>query len=262
MKLMKLLPVTAMSIILLGGCTAATGGRSSSVQQDVDSLRAEVAALRDSSRLSDLRGSGAGAEESNRLRSDIQRLSDNLELLNGRLERLEQRSGGPSSESEGSAGYPAAAESGSGGGLVKAAQTPAVVAPASTSPAPLPPTANSGPYEEGKSLFDKKSYREAITSFTDYLAANPKGSNAAAAQFYIGESLYAQQKYEEAILEYQKVIQGFPKSSQVPTSILKQGLSFQAIEENDSAKLLYQKVIQNYPKSYAAGVAQERMKNI
>ena len=259
MKMIRLWPLAALSIILVTGCTASTGGRSSSLQQDVNSLKAEVAALKDSSRLSDMRGGGAGADEANRLRSDIQRLSDNLDLLNSRLERLEQKQGpAPSSGSRETPAYqtsPASGQPGQGSGQTAAR-------PASGSgAAPLPPAAAS-PFDEAKSLYDKKNYRGAVSGFKEYLTANPKGGNAAAAQFYIGESMYAQQMYEEAILEYQKVIQNFPKSSQVPTSLLKQGLSFQAIEDTGSAKLLYEKVLRDYPKSYAAGVAKERMKNI
>ncbi|MDR3038458.1 MAG: tol-pal system protein YbgF, partial [Candidatus Adiutrix sp.] len=225
----------ALSIFIISGCTATVGG-SSSLQRDVDQLKAEVATLRDQSRLGDLRG-GADSEAT-RLRAEVQR---QLEQLSARLDRLEKRAGlaGPAAPAPGS--------------------TPAAAAPY-VPPAPEtaePGAAIGGPYEEGKALFDRKDYGEAIDRFQKYLSGEPKGANAAAAQFYIGESLYALKRHEEAILEYQKVVQRFPKSNQVPTSLLKQGLSFQALGEADSAKLLYQKIVNSYPRSYAAGVARE-----
>ena len=273
MKINIWLAGLALPLCLISGCTT-TGGGSSSLQREVDSLRQEVADLKASGRLSDMRGGGGDVNsEISRLRGDVQRLSSSVEAsdggglslrqqldgLNARLDRLEKRAG-LSGSTSGRAGYEAGA-----GGAYQPTRPPA---PASTSEgpvtagstAPLPPAA--GPYEEGKSLYDQKQYRAAIKQFRDYLSAEPKGGNAAAAQFYIGESLYAQQQYEEAILEYQKVVQGFSKSSQVPHSLLKQGQAFQAIGDKDSAKLLYQKVVRDFPKSPAASVANSRMKNI
>ena len=271
MKIMSLLAWAALPMFIMGGCTTTTGG-SSALQRDVETLKIEVADLKDNSRVADMRGGGNTAGEVGKLRTDVNRLSGNVDQVNSRLERLERQAGlptQPSSVSGVNPPYqqstqstpPAAAYQGATSDPYAdgtAATTSAAAGPAS-SPA-LPPPA--GPYEDGKTAFDRKNYREAEAQFKSYLNAEPKGANAAAAQFYIGESLYAQQKYEEAILEYQKVIQGFPKSTQVATSLLKQGISFQSIGDKGSAKLLYQKVVSDYPKSYAAGVAKERLKSI
>lgn len=245
MKWVNLMTLT-LSLGLVVGCT--TGMGPSSLQREVDTLKMEVADLKDNSRLGDLRGSDASEVE--RLRGEMQRLiaeiqgsvgspllGQQLDSLNTRLERLEQKVGLDSSPP----------------------------------PPPPPPlnqvvspseTVEGGSYEAGKEFFDQQDYREAADQFKSYLEANPKGINAAAAQFYIGESLYGLKKYEEAILEYQKVMQNFPKSSQVPISLLKQGLSFQSIDDFSSAKLLYQKILKSFPKSYAASVAKERLKTI
>lgn len=260
----------ALPLWLISGCTP-TGGSSSSLQREIDSLRMEVADLKASGRLSDMRGGGGDINsEITRLRADVQRLSSNVEgsdgdgltlrqqldTLNARLDRLERKTGGSNT--------PVRSGSMADGGAYqppRPASNPnsTVAAPAN---AAVTPTPTAGPYEEGRSLYDQKQYRTAIKSFKDYLNAEPKGGNAAAAQFYIGESLYAQQQYEEAILEYQKVVQGFPKSSQVAYSLLKQGQSFQAINDKDSAKLLYQKVARDFPKSPAANMANARMKTL
>ncbi|MGL4208026.1 MAG: tol-pal system protein YbgF [Candidatus Adiutrix sp.] len=244
------------------GCNGAPG-TSSSLQREVNTLKMEVADLKDQSPSSAGRGAaGNSYTEIGELRTSVQRLTENvetasmggltlrqqLEFINARLDRLEKQTKLSPLDPK-----------------VVTYSPPAVLGissydgPSAYTP---PPAAGGGLYEEGKALFDQKDYEAALQQLRAYLAAEPKGTNAAAAQFYIGESLYAQQKHEEAILEYQKVIQGFPKSSQVPTALLKQGLSFQAINDKDSAKLLYQKIIASYPKSYAAGVARERLKTI
>lgn len=280
MRFYNIAAFAVLSLSALSGCTTTTG--SSSLQREVDALKVEVADLRDNSRLADMRGSSStDAAEISRLRSQVQRLSENadstgdssdmstrrqLDQISARLDRLEQRAGlgaqntvsadpGPSTVAGGSAapnGY---------------APPPSTYRgpdeyPSTAGADDGSPVRTAGPYEEGKSLFDKKQYPQAINQFKAYLSSDASGQNAAAAQFYIGESLYAQRQYADAILEYQKVIQDHSKSSHVPTSLLKQGLSFQAIGEKDSAKLLYQKIIRDHPKSYAAGIARERMQKL
>ena len=282
MKIMTLAVLAVFSIAIFGGCTST--GSSSSMRREIDSLKAEVASLKDSGRLSDMRG--GGGNEISTLRSEIQRLSENvdsagtgglslkqqIDYLNARLDRLERSAGLQSMEPRPSTETPSYSTGGTSGrnnttgagtyqGAAPGGSYAGATTPATGSSGTLPPPAQ-GPYEKGKSFYDKKQYREAIAQFKSYLESEPKGNNAAAAQFYIGEALYSQKQYEEAILEYQKVVQSFPKSSQVPTSILKQGISFNSMGDKDSAKLLYQKVVRDYPKSYAAGVAKERLKSI
>ena len=302
MRLIKLAAwaILPLALLLSGGCTTTTTSSSGatkttgslSPQRDLQTLRAEVATLKDQTRLAEMRAGGDSTADVARLRAESQRLFQNvtaigsqegqnlrreLDYVAARLDNLErysaQRTAEPVMPETVAGSVPGDAEAASsaigypGGAYQYPATVPETAptetaaqrAPASTVPLPPPST---GPYESGKSYFDQKKYGEAVSQFKVYLAAEPKGSNAATAQFYIGESMYAQQRYEEAILEYQKVVRGFPKSSQVPTSLLKQGLSFQAIGEKDSAKLLYQKVVRDYPKSYAAGVAKERLTKI
>ncbi|UQZ89314.1 tol-pal system protein YbgF [Deltaproteobacteria bacterium Smac51] len=286
MKIHKLAALGVLPVLFFAGCTTTTG--SSSLQREVDTLKMEVADLKDGGRLSDMRSrSGSSTDiyvEVGQLRSEVQRLTESvetasmggmtlrqqLEYISARLDRLEKRANLKPLDTK----VVAAVEpipvitGGTVGGTVPppppvedTASAPTTQDVTSTGTPPLPPAA-SGPYEDGKALFEQRNYQAAANQFRSYLSTEPKGSNASAAQFYIGESLYAQQQYEEAILEYQKVIAGFPKSSQVPTSLLKQGLSFQSMGDRDSAKLLYQKVVRDYPKSYAAGVAKERLNTI
>lgn len=252
--------LTVLPFILAGGCTTGAGS-SSALQREVEDLRLEVAALKSSQN-----ASGPTSGELGELREEVRRLSANvdpyssdggnlaqrLEQLNGRLDQLEKATGLPSG---------AAASSSARNGY-QAVSSPGHYSTSTAGGSPAPQPQGLSLFEEGKALFDKKDYQGAINSFKRYLAAEPKGAQADAAQFYIAESLYTRKQYEEAILEYQKVIHGFPKSSQVPTSLFRQGVSFQTIGEKDSAKLLYQKVIREYPKSYAASVSKTRLKSL
>ena len=255
-----------LALFLTGACTTTGTRGSTALQKEVDSLRMEVAVLKNSQNADGPTGSEIGD-----LRNEVRRLSESvdpyntggdnltqkLDQLNARLDKLEKAAGLPSTAS------PSASLAQARSGYQESVSAPGhYSAPSSPAIATSSPVRSASPFEDGRRLFDQKDYQGAVASFQKYLAAEPKGANADAAQFYIAESLYSRKRYEEAILEYQKVIQGFPKSSQVPTSLLRQAISFQTIGDKDSAKLLYQKVLRDYPKSYAASVASGRLKSI
>jgi tol-pal system protein YbgF len=284
---LKLALVLVGLVLVASGCGGGTlVGGSSNLQREVDVLKMEVADLRDRSRLSDM-GGGGGVPSSNNLRVDVdnlrlslQRLTESietaslggltlrqqLEYLSARIDRLEKRASLPPLSTE------VVADSGPG------PVGPPVVAPSAVPPALPPSTPAAGPvvgqgpdtppppsqsaYDEGKAMFDQKRYPDAIAKLKEYLANEPSGRQAGAAQFYVGECLYNQNQYEDAILEYQNLVTGYPKNSLVSAALLKQGLSFQALGDKASAKLFYQKVVREYPKSYSAGVARERLKTI
>ncbi|MDR2354430.1 MAG: tol-pal system protein YbgF [Deltaproteobacteria bacterium] len=285
------------AVFLLSACNGSginLGG--ANLEREVNVLRQEVADLRDQLRA----GGGGGAATSpqmrlelDSLRTNIQRLNESmetaslggltlrqqLEYLSARLDRLEKRANlsplsldivRPTAPIDPSVPVvmppalppvPSAASTQGTGGPID--QGPPIVPGPSgtvTLPPPVQPVVNR--YEQGKSLYDQKNYTQAIVLFKEYLAVEPKGEQASAAQYYIGESLYFQNQFEDAILEYQVLVSGYPKSTFVSAALLKQGLSFQAIGDTGSAKLLYQKVVRDYPKTYSAGVARERLKTI
>lgn len=261
MKVFSILIMVSWSAMLVSGCSPTQG--SSSLQQEIDSLKAEVETLKDTNRLADLKGEPTDPAELGQIRAQVQRLSESVDSagsasglslsqqladISARLDRLESKSG-LRQPSTNAAGAPY------GGATAGSYRGPDETVPAATEP-----QTGAGPYETGKSLFDQKQYRQAVGKFKAYLKEEPEGANAAAAQFYIGESLYAQEKYEQAILEYQKIVTDYKKSNYVATSLLKQGQAFQASGDKGSATLLYQKVVRDYPKSWAAGVAKERLK--
>ncbi|MDR1394988.1 MAG: tol-pal system protein YbgF [Deltaproteobacteria bacterium] len=274
-------------LVLFSGCAGSGLGGPSNLQREVDVLKMEVADLRDRSRLSDMGSGGtpAGGDlrvDLDSLRLSVQRLTENietaslggltlrqqLEFLSARLDRLEKRANLPPLGPEvvagsGSApvGPPVLAPAAVPPALPPGTPPAAVIPPAAAGPDTPPPPSQSA-YDEGKSLFDQKRYPESIAKLKEYLASEPSGRQAGAAQFYIGECLYNQNQYEDAILEYQNLVTGYPRNNLVSAALLKQGLSFQALGDKPSAKLFYQKVVREYPKSYSAGVARERLKTI
>ena len=233
----KIIIWAVLPLMMISACTTTRTSRDSSLQQEVDALKQEVAELRDQNRLEEMRTPVA---------TQTQNISPNYGQDNTGY------SGGTyiGVANPGAPAYSDAADT-------YDAADPAALPQGSTAVLPQGPEDY---YEMGKSLFEQRKYSEAISRLRTYLSENPGSENASAAQFYIAESLYARQQYEDAILEYQKVIKDYPKSSQVAYSLLKQGQSFQAAGDNDSARLLYTKVIRDFPKSPAYSVANARLK--
>ncbi|MDR1036550.1 MAG: tol-pal system protein YbgF [Deltaproteobacteria bacterium] len=261
------------------------GGSPADLRLQVDNLRANVQRLTENIETASLGGMS---------------ISQQLQYTSARLDRLEKRANlqplsrdvvGPDPAMSGVpvvAGPPPAAQPPAvpavppAGPPVGPEVAPPVPGTVQTGPPPVmpgasaeypveggaPPAAASPPppqaslYDQGKALFDQKDYPRAMQLFKDYLGAEPGGSQAPAAQYYIGECLYFQNQYEDAILEYQVLVSGHPKNNLVSAALLKQGLSFQATGDVNSARILYQKVVREYPKSYSAGVARERLKTI
>ena len=120
-------------------------------------------------------------------------------------------------------------------------------------------TSASTSYDKGLTLFKQKKYRDAYTTFAEYLDKNPAGSQAVEARYYAAESLYEDKDYELAILEFQKVIVENPQHSLAPKALYKQGLSFEKIGDQETARIVYNKLVDTYPKSDEMGSAKSRI---
>ncbi|MDR2350966.1 MAG: tetratricopeptide repeat protein [Deltaproteobacteria bacterium] len=275
-----------LALFVFSACNGGGGVSigNSSLEREVNVLRQEVADLKDKARLDEMTPTGqagiAVRQELDGMRTSIQRINESietaslggltirqqLEFRSARLDRLENKAGltplSPDLVTP-TAGVPAGATAGVPVVPAPTATTPAATGPVAV-PAPAAATTSAPPslYDQGKARFDQKNYPQALSLLRQYLAAEPKGSQAASAQFYVGECLYYQNQFEDAILEYQVLVSGWPKNTLVSTALLKQGLAFQATGDAASAKILYQKVVREFPKSYAAGVAQERLKTM
>jgi tol-pal system protein YbgF len=129
---------------------------------------------------------------------------------------------------------------------------------------PAAPEVSAAPtsYDKGLSLFKQKKYRNAYTTFAEYLDKNPSGPKAVEARYYAADSLYEDKDYELAILEFQKVIVENPQHSLAPKALYKQGLSFEKIGDQDTARIVYNKLIDTYPTSDEAGPTKSRIESM
>lgn len=77
--------------------------------------------------------------------------------------------------------------------------------------------------------------------------------------YWKGESFYAEKDYENAILSFQDVVDRYPGGDKAPDAMYKQGLSFLALKDTKNARILFELVQSKYPKSAAAPLARQRL---
>ncbi len=114
-------------------------------------------------------------------------------------------------------------------------------------------------YAKAKQDFDSGELETARTGFQEFLKRFPKSAIADSAQFWVGEIFYRQKWYEKAILEYQKVIENYPKGNKVQASLLKQGFSFFNLGDKSNARLILKELINKYPSSNEAKIAKQKL---
>jgi tol-pal system protein YbgF len=119
-----------------------------------------------------------------------------------------------------------------------------------------------GLYIQAKSAFDNGDFESARSEFQKFISLFPKSENADNAQFWIGETYYREAWYEKSILEYEEVKKKYPKGNKIASALLKQGMSFQQLKEKANARLILEELVNRFPKSNEAGIARKILKNL
>ena len=117
-------------------------------------------------------------------------------------------------------------------------------------------------YVTAKQAYDQGKYQEARNGFETMLKMYPDSNRADNAQFWIGDTYYQERWYEKAILEYQKVIEKYPQGNKVAAAMLKQGFAFLKLGDNASARLTLKDLVNKYPSSNEAAVAKQKLSEL
>ena len=114
-------------------------------------------------------------------------------------------------------------------------------------------------YEYGLGLIkggDTKKAREVLNTFA---AKYPDHRLMQNVFYWKGETFYADKDYESAILSFQDVVDKYPGGDKAPDAMFKQGLSFQALNDKKNARILYELLLSKYPKAPAAEKARQKL---
>ena len=194
------------------------------LKEDLRQLIAEVEALRTSTQ--EQRGTINASLER------LARMNDELDLLQGQLERQET--------------YLATL-----GELIEdSRQTPPAE---SVEPKAL--------YDAAYQDYLSGDYEQAATGFVRYLSTFPDGEDADSAQYWLGESYMGQGRFRTAIDELGRVAERYPDSDKVASSMLRIGVAHIELGDREQANEMLLRVRQEYPDSDEAILALQQLDN-
>ena len=266
-----------------GGCAVADTGAFVRLQEDMESLKKEVASLRGQEAASP-QASGAGRDELAGVRRSVADLSAEHDRIKSDLLSLTARTDESKREMQREISRLNAATTDLGQEVrTLAAKTARLEemgkrssvpeggekeAPGKPSAAPPPPASLEDlktpeqMYDYALGLIkngDTKKGREVLNAFA---AKYPDHRLMQNVYYWKGETFYSEKDYESAILSFQDVIDKYPGGDKASHAMLKQGLSFQALKDNKNARILYELLLSKYPNSPAADVARQKIAEI
>ena len=117
-------------------------------------------------------------------------------------------------------------------------------------------------YDAALAMFKAGDYRNAGTTFSNFLRLYPQSGYAGAAHYWLGNAYYAQRDYRNAIASHQTVVNSFPDNPKAPEALLTIASSYVELKDRPAAKKTLEQVVARYPESPAAQTAQERMASL
>jgi tol-pal system protein YbgF len=195
------------------------GRTQADLQASLDALRVELQAM--SGRVEDTRREGEGVREELTLVRDD--LSLKIGALENRLSAVEKGQARTSAQ-------PAAQ-----------AETPQMA------------------YDRGVALIQKNQFAQGREVLEAFLNANPSGSLAVNAMYWIGEAYYGEKRYENAILQFQDVIQKHGDHPKAASALLKQGITFDTLGDERNGRVILNRLVETFPMSEEAKKAKERL---
>jgi len=262
-----------------GGCAVADTGAFVRLQEDMESLKREVAAGRKSPAPGPPSATGAGrndltsfqttladlASDNDRIKSDLLAVTTRADETKLEMQKEASRLNGITTE-QGQAIQQmrgkiakleeiekrvAALEEKAGKGAAPVGAAPQVSVENLKTPEEM--------YEYGLGLIkggDTKKAREVLNTFA---AKYPDHRLMQNVFYWKGETFYADKDYESAILSFQDVVDKYPGGDKAPDAMFKQGLSFQALNDRKNARILYELLLSKYPKTPAAEKARQKL---
>jgi tol-pal system protein YbgF len=188
------------------------------------------------------------------LQTSMTELLERLDVLNDRINRLEQ--------SQAAAALPGARpEAAPAPKSSPASPAPAVSHPATADRAVVSAQIADA-YREALVLYGKGKFAESRAAFQRVFEADPSGDLADNALYWIGETWFAAGNYAEAMRQYKRVTTEFAESNKAPDALFKTALALEKSGDLALARTTLDEVIRRYPFSSSAASAKLELKRI
>ena len=192
------------------------------------------------------------AQQLAELRTSMTELLERLDVLNDRINRLEQ-----AEEQQTAVRRPQSAE------------TPVPVR-AATPPPPTVVTPSAAvisadiaaSYRDAIVLFGRNRMADARAAFQKVFDADPRGDLADNALFWIGETYFSTGHYTDAMRFYERVAKEYSDQNKAPDALFKLAMAYEKTSDLQLAKKTLEEVIRRYPYSSPAASAKAELKRI
>lgn len=185
------------------------------------------------------------------LRSDVARLTGQVEVLTNSLEAAHKRQQDFYVDLD---------------NRLRKLESAATAAATAAAPEPttpqVDPQAETRAYEAALSQFRSGKYKEAQTAFEDFIATHPKSSLLPNATYWLGSSLYQQRQFDKAAEIFGKVPASWPNDPKAPDALLARANAQVEAKDIKGAIQTLELLIQKYPTSPAAENARIRLKTL
>lgn len=215
------------------------------------------------------------------LRTEVQRLVGDNELLLYKLEQIEKRQREVYSNMDERLRKLEQGQTGITAAPAAAAPPPPVNAPPVSPPStastestpsttpPPPPAAPAAPSPQDKAAYEQSfanlqggRFSQAITGFKTLLKTSPQGQYADNAQYWLGESYYATRDFPAALAAFSQVVDNYPDSAKRSHALLKLGYVHYEMNNKPMARQVLEQVSKTYPGTATARMAEERLQKM
>jgi len=216
----------AFAALLLAAACSSTGGATTPAPAPAQSMS-------DSQQLAELRTS-------------MTELLERLDVLNDRINRLEETQGEPP----------------------VAPRRAQVTEPATVQPSPAAPSAAmvsaqiANAYRDAIVLFGSGRMADSRAAFQKVFDADPRGDLADNALFWIGETYYNAGQYTQAMPFYERVGREYSDQNKAPDALYKLAMAYEKTGDLQLARKTLEDVISRYPYSTPAASAKAELKRI
>jgi tol-pal system protein YbgF len=195
------------------------------------------------------------AQQLAELRTSMTELLERLDVLNDRINRLEQ-----AQEQQNVGRRPPSAD-------VLTTPSSAAVQPVVTQSVAPPSTAVvsaqlATAYRDAIVLFGRNRMADARGAFQKVFDADPRGELADNALFWIGETYFSAAQYTDAMRYYERVAKEYSDQNKAPDALYKLALAYEKTSDLQLAKKTLEDVIARYPYSTPAASAKAELKRI
>ncbi len=262
-----------------GGCATMDSGAFVRLQEEVESVKKEVAAVKPPAASSSTRIDGGELQSLRKNMADITASYDQLksdqvasttradeskvqmqkesarlnDRVNEQAQAIQEMRGKVAKLDEFERRLAAAEEK-------LAAAAPAAVA--ASGPVPQEWKSPEEMYDYALGLVKSGETRKGREILVAFAAKYPSHKLVPNVLYWKGETFYAEKDYESAILSFQDVIDKYPSADKAPDAMYKQGLSFVGLKDRKNARIVFELLLSKHPKSPAAALARQKLAEI